>query len=75
TGDVADAFTEDENYHVFSAVVPTAGEIVIDWEETGSGGQFAQGPFNGFQLVAVPEPSSLALLGIGGLAMLQRRRH
>lgn len=33
------------------------------------------GPINGFQLVeVVPEPSSLALLGLGGLCVLRRRR-
>jgi hypothetical protein len=32
------------------------------------------GPINGFQLVEVPEPGSLAILGLGGLSMLCRRR-
>ncbi|MFK7909862.1 MAG: PEP-CTERM sorting domain-containing protein [Akkermansiaceae bacterium] len=31
-------------------------------------------PTNGFQLIAVPEPSSAALLGLGGLALILRRR-
>ncbi|MCF7731603.1 MAG: PEP-CTERM sorting domain-containing protein [Akkermansiaceae bacterium] len=30
--------------------------------------------FNGFQLIQVPEPSAAALLGLGGLALLRRRR-
>ena len=33
-----------------------------------------QQPVNGFQLVVVPEPSSLALLGLGGLLIARRRR-
>lgn len=41
--------------------------------DTNSGGQ---GQINAFQLrvISVPEPSSAALLGLGGLALLQRRR-
>jgi hypothetical protein len=31
-------------------------------------------PLNGFQVVEVPEPGSLALLGLGGLCVLRRRR-
>ncbi|MBX2852118.1 MAG: PEP-CTERM sorting domain-containing protein [Phycisphaeraceae bacterium] len=32
------------------------------------------GPVNGFQLIEIPEPSSLALLGLGGLLIARRRR-
>tara|TARA_B110000908_G_scaffold33785_1_gene40483 strand:- start:3581 stop:4303 length:723 start_codon:yes stop_codon:yes gene_type:complete len=34
----------------------------------------ARAPLTGFQIVAVPEPSSTALLGLGGLALILRRR-
>jgi hypothetical protein len=34
----------------------------------------AYGGIAGFQVVAVPEPGSMALLGLGGLAVLLRRR-
>jgi len=35
---------------------------------------FGAGEFAAFNLVAVPEPSSTALLGLGGLALIIRRR-
>ena len=35
---------------------------------------FSAGSFDAFNLVVVPEPSSTALLGLGGLALLIRRR-
>ncbi len=38
----------------------------------GTGG--VDGPINGFELVLVPEPSSLSLLGLGGLLIARRRR-
>lgn len=34
----------------------------------------ARGPITGFVIVEVPEPSSAALLGLGGLALILRRR-
>ncbi|MBW7905825.1 MAG: PEP-CTERM sorting domain-containing protein [Phycisphaerae bacterium] len=34
----------------------------------------AWGGFNGFQIVQVPEPATLGLLAMGGLAMIRRRR-
>ena len=33
-----------------------------------------RGSISGFQIVEVPEPSSAALLGLGGLALILRRR-
>jgi hypothetical protein len=38
----------------------------------GTGG--VDGPINGFQLILVPEPSSLALLCLGGVLIARRRR-
>jgi hypothetical protein len=37
-------------------------------------GQFGQGSYAALSLLTVPEPTSLALLGLGGLALLRRRR-
>lgn len=50
----------------------TAGtQVWIELEGTGDGG-FA--PFDNVVVSQVPEPSSLALLGLGGLCMMKRRR-
>lgn len=49
-----------------------SGNLDVVWTlsfEAGAGGQL-----NGFSLAAVPEPSSLALLGMGGMLIAQRRR-
>ena len=40
-------------------------------ETTGAGNR---GPLQGFQIVVIPEPASLALLGLGGLCLLTRRK-
>ncbi len=34
-----------------------------------------EGPFSGMRLAEVPEPATMAILAIGGLAVLRRRRH
>ena len=58
-------------YHSFTAVAPTlAGLITID----SSHGAGTNPVLNAVLITAVPEPSSTALLGLGGLALILRRR-
>lgn len=57
-------------------ILPTgAGTIALKWSN-GTGSGIGYGYLNGVQITtaAVPEPASLALVGLGGLAMLGRRR-
>ncbi len=57
------------NFYRISGLTPDgSGDLGFDMGGTDS-------PLNGFQLVdTIPEPSSAALLGLGGLALLRRRR-
>lgn len=61
---------EDGNYLVFSGITAT-DTILIRAEE-----QTERSPISGFQIVAVPEPSTIGLLGLStvGVAMIRRRR-
>ena len=56
------------NYTRFDGLSPSGGELAFTMGAV-------NGPINGFQLIeVVPEPSSLALLGLGGLLIARRRR-
>lgn len=73
-------YVEGENYSVFRDIAPTSfggGGLEFDLYFFALEGSATSAGFNGIQLVersSVPEPSSLALLSIAGLAGLIRRR-
>lgn len=61
--------TDNPTYHSF---VATATTHVISDHSAANG--TLRSPIAGVQVVSIPEPGSLALLGLGGLAMIRRRR-
>lgn len=56
------------NYVVISGLTASSLSIEVTSDDGG------RGAISGFQIVAVPEPGSLALLGLGGLMVVRRRR-
>ncbi len=73
------AFQEGYNYVLFNNVVATVGGV-ISFTAKGNGegspqdGNSRRLHINGLQIQQVPEPSTTALLGLGGLALVFRRR-
>ncbi len=59
------------NYIVFSGVTGASFDLILQGSAAESVLRVA---VNGMQIVPVPEPSSSALLGLGGLALVLRRR-
>jgi len=57
------------NYLVFTGLTPTDFTLRGDKSATG-----ARVGFAGMQIITVPEPSSAAMLGLAGLALIFRRR-
>ncbi|MGB0993499.1 MAG: PEP-CTERM sorting domain-containing protein [Akkermansiaceae bacterium] len=57
----------DANYAIYGTF--TGDTLTISGDAVSG-----RGTLNGFQIIAVPEPSSTALLGLGGLALILRRR-
>jgi hypothetical protein len=62
-------FIEGEDYVVFGAVAPDANNQISILVNSGPNAGAA-----GLQTVAVPEPTSLTLLGLGAAALVARRR-
>ncbi|MCP5535030.1 MAG: PEP-CTERM sorting domain-containing protein [Akkermansiaceae bacterium] len=71
TGDDATSYIEGTNYVLFEGL-STDGAGNITFAMTNGVDNFTA--FNGFEIQNVPEPSSAALLGLGGLALILRRR-
>ena len=69
---IHDSYVEGVNYVQFIGTPNAEGELTFHWNCIDDLGQYTV--MNGFQIQAIPEPSALVLLGIGGLLMLSRRR-
>ncbi|MEO0795572.1 MAG: PEP-CTERM sorting domain-containing protein [Verrucomicrobiota bacterium] len=69
----ASTWTEGGNYVLFSGIeIGGTGEFTIDWSSNG-----AFGVVNGLQLVAVPEPSTYAMVfgaAVLGFCVIRRRQ-
>ncbi|NWK55623.1 PEP-CTERM sorting domain-containing protein [Verrucomicrobiaceae bacterium N1E253] len=65
------AYVEGTHFVKFTGISSVGGEIAINGAAGGDAG-----PWSGVQIVstAVPEPSSSALIGLAGLALILRRR-
>jgi hypothetical protein len=73
TGASASGFLEGTNYVRFTGVQSYNGQIQYYIGANPAGGN-NQGPFNGLQLVAIPEPSAFVMLGTGCAAFCLIRR-
>ena len=74
------SFIEGVNYVLYHNVMPNgSGDIVITASPNpvdgiGNNNFAGETDVNGFQLVTVPEPASLGVLGLGALGLITRRR-
>ena len=70
SGSTALAGADSGNYIVFTGL--TADSFLVRTNE--AGGPTLRSPINGMQIIAVPEPAALGLLGIAAAGLLARRR-
>lgn len=63
-------FIAGQTHTLHANVAVVAGTLTISVNEVAP----SFGTINGIQLVLIPEPSSLALLGLGALGLIRRRR-
>jgi hypothetical protein len=67
--------TDGVTYDIFSALSDGSGNLVIDYGGTpAASGVNTETDFNGFQLEAVPEPSTWAILAVAGVLLAGFRR-
>lgn len=73
TGASAPTFQENKNYVIFNATANSLGTLGISYGPVAGA---SEGDFNGLQVVAVPEPASMGIIGAGalGLLLLGRKR-
>jgi len=61
----------NENYVEFDDLQSSSGNIAITFQSTDTG----SAPINAIQIVEIPEPATMALLGIGGAIVLIRKKN
>lgn len=69
---ISDSLNNDSEVGLFSATTTASGELTLTYTVGGNSNQV--GALNFMSITAVPEPSSTALLGLSGLALILRRR-
>ncbi|MEJ6780921.1 MAG: PEP-CTERM sorting domain-containing protein [Akkermansiaceae bacterium] len=73
TGNGALTFVEGDSHVLFSGISGGTGSITFSVTDSVDPDS-ANGVLSGLQIEEVPEPSTTALLGLGGLALIFRRR-
>jgi hypothetical protein len=71
-----DSFILGSDYVEFTGVTPVDGTVDFSWSGVSNpiSGLSGEGDFNGVQIVATPEPTTLAMIGVGAATLLTLRR-